>query len=276
MRLLLEDRRAHEEELARERERREEAERAHSEQIREQLQMMRDMFERTASVTATDTTTHHDKVVLPRFAEGEDIEAFLTTFKRLMSIYHIEEGRWVAKLVPQLSGRAQQAYAAMSSDDTLVYTEVKKAILQRYDISEETYPQCFREARCKDGEPYIELATRMSDLFRKWTADCSTLEQMTEKLLIEQLLETMPVDLRVWLSDKKPKNCKEAGKLAGDYLLARKSTCRDDERLRDSQGSTTSKKSNHPSASRATSWAIGSVTVQTSQPKNLPTPLQTW
>ena len=134
VRLLLEDRRAREEELARERERREAAERAHSEQIREQLQMMRDMFERTASVTATDTTTHHDKVVLPRFAEGEDIEAFLTTFERLMSIYHIEEGRWVAKLAPQLSGRAQQAYAAMSSDDALVYTEVKKAILQRYAL----------------------------------------------------------------------------------------------------------------------------------------------
>ena len=90
--------------------------------------MMRDMFERTTLVTATDTTTHHDKVVLPRFAEGEDIEVFLTTFERLMAIYHIEEGRWLAKLAPQLSGRAQQAYAAMSSDDALVYTEVKQQI----------------------------------------------------------------------------------------------------------------------------------------------------
>ena len=246
VRLLLDDRRAREEELARERERREAAERAHSEQIREQLQMMRVMVERTASSAATDTTTHKEKVVLPRFAEGEDIEAFLTTFERLMSIYHIEERRWVAKLAPQLSGRAQQAYAAMSSDDALVYTEVKKAILQRYDISEETYRQRFREARRKEGEPYIELATRMSDLFRKWTADCTTLEQMTEKLLIEQLLETMPVDLRVWLSDKKPKNCKTAGKLADDYLLARKSTRRDDERIRDSQRATTSKKKQSP------------------------------
>ena len=69
---------------------------------------------------------------------------------------------------------------------------------------------------------------------------------MTEKLLIEQLLETMPVDLRVWLSDKKPKNCKEAGKLADDYLLARKSTRRDDERIRDSQRSTASKKKQAP------------------------------
>ena len=246
VRLLLDDRRAREEELARERERREAAERAHSEQIREQLQMMRVMVERTASSAATDTTTHKEKVVLPRFAEGEDIEAFLTTFERLMSIYHIEERRWVAKLAPQLSGRAQQAYAAMSSDDALVYTEVKKAILQRYDISEETYRQRFREARRKEGEPYIELATRMSDLFRKWTADCTTLEQMTEKLLIEQLLETMPVDLRVWLSDKKPKNCKTAGKLADNYLLARKSTRRDDERIRDSQRATTSKKKQSP------------------------------
>ena len=138
-----------------------------------------------------------------------------------MAVYHVEETRWVAKLAPQLSGRAQQVYAAMSARDTLEYAEVKKSILRRYDINEETYRQRFRTEQRKEGEPYIELATRMADLFHKRTTDCDTVEAISEKLLIKQLLDTMPTELRIWLSEKKPATMREAGKLSDDYVLAR-------------------------------------------------------
>ena len=109
----------------------------------------------------------------------------------------------------------------MSAGDALENAEVKKSILRRYDINEEMYRQRFRTARRKEGEPYIELATWMADLFQKWTADCDTVAAISEKLLIEQLLDTMPTELRIWLSEKKPATMREAGKLADDYVLAR-------------------------------------------------------
>ena len=84
-----------------------------------------------------------------------------------------------------------------------------------------TNRQCFRAARRKDREPYVEVVTRMTDLFHKWTADCTTIEAISEKLLIEQLLEYMPTALRIWLSEKK-KTCSEAGKLADECVLATK------------------------------------------------------
>ena len=49
VRMLLEDRRAQEDELARERERREQAEAAHSKRMDEQLEMMRQMVSQTAA-----------------------------------------------------------------------------------------------------------------------------------------------------------------------------------------------------------------------------------
>ena len=110
----------------------------------------------------------------------------------------------MVKLAPQLTGHAQQAYAAMSVTEASSYVEVKKAILRRYSVNEETYRQRFRSARKKENEAYIEFVTRLADLFRKWTADCDSVADMTEKLLIEQLLDTVPADLRVWLSEKKP------------------------------------------------------------------------
>ena len=56
-------------------------------------------------------------------------------FERLMHAYGIEERRWALKLAPQLTGKAQQAYAAMCQEEALQYPEIKKAIFQGYDIS---------------------------------------------------------------------------------------------------------------------------------------------
>ena len=135
-------------------------------------------------------------------------------------MYHIDRAQWVAKLAPQLFGRALQAYAAMPTSDSLVYDEVKKALLTRYGISEETYRQRIRMARRKKGEAYMELATRLTDLFRKWTATCTTVEELADKMMMEQLLNNMPTDLRIWLGGRKPSSCREAGMFADDYVLA--------------------------------------------------------
>ena len=159
--------------------------------------------------------------MLTKLTESDDIEAFLTTFERLMTLYHVDETQWVAKLAPQLTGRAQQAYAAMPTEDAFSYKEVKKTILRRYEINEETYRQRFRATRRRDGEAYVELASRLGDLFRKWTSDCTSVHAVIEKIVTEQLLNTMPDDLCIWISERKPKTYREAGRLADDYLLAR-------------------------------------------------------
>ena len=110
----------------------------------------------------------------------------------------------------------------MRATDATTYSEVKKAILRRYNINEETYRQRFRAARKAEGEAYTELATRLADLFKKWTADCSSIQDVAEKLVTEQLLNTMPQHLRISVSEKKPSTSREAGTLADDYVLARR------------------------------------------------------
>ena len=67
--------------------------------------------------------------------ESEDLESYLTTFERMMQVYHVDEERWAFKLAPQLTGRAQRAYAAMRAEDSADYRLVKTAILHRYNIN---------------------------------------------------------------------------------------------------------------------------------------------
>ena len=60
-----------------------------------------------------------------------------------MQAYKVPNERWVYKLASQLTGRAQQAYAAMPTADAGKYEEVKAAKQRRYDINAETYWQRF-------------------------------------------------------------------------------------------------------------------------------------
>ena len=65
----------------------------------------------------------------------DDIEAYLTTFERTMEAFEIPASAWSFRLAPQLTGKAQKAFAAMDKADTCDYTKVRSAILTRYDIT---------------------------------------------------------------------------------------------------------------------------------------------
>lgn len=54
------------------------------------------------------------------------------------------------RLSPQLTGKAQQVYAAMPTMDASQYDDAKVAVLRRYNINVETYHQHLHEAWLKE------------------------------------------------------------------------------------------------------------------------------
>ena len=71
------------------------------------------------------------RVKLKKLSEGDDIEAYLKMLEHI-----VPRVQWVFKLVPQLTGPAQQAYSALSTAAAADYDKVKEAIWARYDIIE--------------------------------------------------------------------------------------------------------------------------------------------
>ena len=100
------------------------------------------------------------------------------------------------------------------------YAQLKDAILLQYDINEETYRQCFRGAKRKDRETHRELATRLADSVEKWTKECGTVQEVRDLIVKEQLLNALPTDLRIFVSERKPSTSREAGQLADDHIQA--------------------------------------------------------
>jgi hypothetical protein len=176
--LLLEDRRLHEAEgLRKEEALREERERREREQseaaarreeeneqrvrmMQEQLDMMKNWMDRSSAREdeRVRSAGRHEQLKLTKLTESEDIEAYLTTFERMMGVYGVEEDRWAFQLAPLLTGKAQQAYAAVSADEAHNYVRIKEAVLRWYNISDEMYRQRFRSIRWREGEAYAELA----------------------------------------------------------------------------------------------------------------------
>ena len=161
---------------------------------------------------------------LTRLTEADDVEACLTTFECMMAAYEKPRSRWAFKLAPQLTGKAQRSYAALPADRAGDYIELREAILLRYNINEETYRQRFRAAKFKDGETPRELATRLRDLASRWTKGCTTVDDVLEVFVKEQLLNTLPEDIRLFVTERKPATSAEAGQLAMDFLQARKAS----------------------------------------------------
>ena len=197
VRLLMEDRRQRDEELAEERRQWELEASRHEKELREQMDMIKRLVETSGARSDADADdgggvrsgSGRGKVVLKKFVEGDDVEAYLTMFERLMTVHRVDRTLWVVHLAPQL------AYAALPSDTAGDYEEVKKAILRRYDISSETYRQRFRAARRKEQEAYSEHATRLQDLAKKWLSECDAVQKVLEKVVLEQFLDTLPGDL---------------------------------------------------------------------------------
>ena len=126
--------------------------------------------------------------------------------------------RWSFKLAPQLTGKAQQASAALPPDDVKSCEAMKVAIFRRYYIKEETYRKRFRKLRLKEGESPQELMTRLQDLATRWTKDSASRDELLDLIVREQFLSVLPEDVRVSVIERQLKNGEEASWFAENYL----------------------------------------------------------
>ena len=71
------------------------------------------------------------------------------------------------------------------------------------------------------GETYREQASKLYDMAKKWLKGCTTVDELLDAVVKEQLVDTLPQALKVWVNEREPSSSKEAGELADSYLQAR-------------------------------------------------------
>uniref|UniRef100_A0A674MJC2 SCAN box domain-containing protein n=1 Tax=Takifugu rubripes TaxID=31033 RepID=A0A674MJC2_TAKRU len=119
-----------------------------------------------------------------------------------------------------LTGKAQEAFSALSMADSENYNSVKIAVLKAYELVPEAYRQKFRTSR-KHDKTYVEFVRELTTLFNRWriASGVETFPQLCELILLEQFKFTLPERIATFLAEHKVKSASEAAVLADEYKM---------------------------------------------------------
>ena len=156
-------------------------------------------------------------------SNSDDIEHYLIAFERVASACQWPTTDWAVRLAPLLTGKARAAYVSMDHGDALEYEQLKTAILDKYDINQETHRLQFREAQVGEEETPKELYVRLRDSYQRWVQPRNhTKEQIGETIILEQFLRLVSPELQVWIRERNPDSAAEAASLADVFVSARR------------------------------------------------------
>ncbi|KAI5610080.1 hypothetical protein C0J50_5433 [Silurus asotus] len=174
-----------------------------------------------STLTPTSQQRLRTEPKLPSFQHGEDIENYLHRFEWLARTWKWPEDEWSYQLVPLLTGQALEAYLEMDEDQAVVYSELKKALLKKFNVSPETYRQRFRVTTTPVAETPSETYNRLRHLYRRWVwPELHTKEEIGEMVILEQFLHVLPYEIRIWVKEREPRTGLAAAKLAQQYRNA--------------------------------------------------------
>ncbi|XP_063775447.1 uncharacterized protein LOC134910982 [Pseudophryne corroboree] len=161
---------------------------------------------------------------VPTFRENEtDIDTHLQIFENLMGVHGIEPADWPKYLGPSLTGRALEAYRALTPQECGVYAFIKKALLAKFQITAESYRLKFRTLNKGGTDSYQEFASQLRQACGKWLEgrQASTVEQIVNLIVVEQLMIKMAPEVREWVADRKPSTPEQAAEWADEYIANR-------------------------------------------------------
>ena len=122
----------------------------------------------SASLAATPPPRNKDakSPKLPSFIDEKDeLDSYLLRFERYAENASWEKDTWAIKLSALLTGRAMDVYTRMSDADASDYNKLKKALLTRYNYTEDGYRKRFREVTPETEETPDQFVIRLKELF---------------------------------------------------------------------------------------------------------------
>ena len=130
--------------------------------------------------------------LVPRFNERE-VEVFFTLFERVADARGWDDADRTVLLQCVLTGRAQEAFSSLSSEDSGTYVKVKTAVLKIYEMVPEAYRQRFRSWK-KGDKSCLEFARDLLTHFNRWcsAAEVKDFDGLCNLMVLEQFKNSVP------------------------------------------------------------------------------------
>ena len=109
---------------------------------------------------------------------------------------------WAIKQSALLTGRAMDVYTKMSDADASDYDKLNKALLTRYNYTEDGYRKRFREAE----ETQDQIVIRLKNYLAKWLEHSGSSPEnfnaLVDLIVKEQFINTCSEDLAMYLLER--------------------------------------------------------------------------
>ena len=194
-----------------------------------ELQAQQAQAQVTASASLAATPPPHNKDAkspkLPSFIDEKDeLDSYLLRFERYAENASWEKDTWAIKLSALLTGRAMDVYTRMSDADA--NDKLKKALLTRYNYTEDGYRKRFREATPETEETPDQFVIRLKNYLAKWLelsgSSPDNFDALVDLIVKEQFINACSEDLAMYLLERGPKDLVELTTWAQKYLIAHK------------------------------------------------------
>ena len=194
-----------------------------------ELELKAQQSQAGASLAATPPPRNKDakSPKLPSFVDEKDeLDSYLLRFERYAENASWEKDTWAIKLSALLTGRAMDVYTRMSDADASDYDKLKKALLTRYNYTEDGYRKRFREATPETEETPDQFVIRLKNYLAKWLelsgSSPQNFDALVDLIVKEQFINTCSEDLAMYLLERGPKDLVELTSWAQKYLIAHK------------------------------------------------------
>ena len=180
--------------------------RLESERLIEQRSASSEDQQAALSQASQSTVARTKAPVLPGFVDGKDnLDSCLLRFVRYATVAGWERSDWATRLSPLLSGRALDVYSGLSDKQARNCDKLQKALLQRYDFTEQGYRERIRRAKPEGQEFPSQFIVRISNYFDNMVELASgdkTFKGVSELMVREQFTNSCPKDVSVFLKER--------------------------------------------------------------------------
>jgi hypothetical protein len=206
-----------------------------------EMQHERDMWAlRSAGNAHTGSTTFRIEAAIksmPKLVNESEIDCYLVTFEKIAVLNNWPKDQWSALLQTQLRGKGLKVFSELSNADCKQYDVLKKALLTAYEFSSEVYRKRFRSLTKSLNETYSDFAFKLTNAAKRWLTSVNAFDDINalqQTLLMEQFAESLPVEINLWLVDKKLKSIDEMARAVDQYSSLRKAVITNDMHSNDS------------------------------------------
>ena len=119
-----------------------------------------------------------------------------------------------------LTGNALEVYSRLTTEQANNFGILKKALLERYDLTAEGFRKKLRDSTADEMESPAQFINRLESYLNKWMASGGverTFEGLLQMIIMEQFIQTCNVDLSTFLKERPCKDLESLGTSANLY-----------------------------------------------------------